>query len=865
MKRLTQFRGNDMPERLLPIALFILLGVPPHASGAGRIPLTLEMDVPEVEYRESVPLPESVLGHRIGERHTRPDQAVAYFDAVAAAVDRVVVRRHGETYEGRPLVHAIVTSPENHRRLEEIRRANLRLSDEPDAVPDRELADLPVVVLMGYGVHGNEASGTEAALLLLYHLAAGEGPPVDRVLAECVVLIDPMLNPDGRSRFVEWVNANRGEVAVADPAHREHNEPWPGGRSNRYWFDMNRDWLPVQLRESRARLELFHDWRPQLVTDFHEMGSDTTYFFQPGVPSRNNPNTPERTYELTREIAQYHAKHLDRIGSLYFSEESFDDFYFGKGSTYPDINGAVGILFEQASSRGLLRETSTGVLAYDFTIRNQFATSLSSLEAAVALRPSLMAHHRDFYREALREAEAGTVGAYVIDARRDGARGVPFVETLIRHRIRVHRLGRDLNAGERRFKAGEAFIVPTRQPQARLLRTLMEEVTDFNDSVFYDVSTWTLPLAFAIHVEDFVGDPNRYLGPPLTEIPSPSGGVQGGTAEYAYLMPWDHVSAPRALFALQEAGLHPRLMLAPFAIPVAGAPQSFDLSTVVLPLTGAGVEPPAIHELVRRLADESGVSFYAVSTGRTADGPDLGGPSSRVLPQPRVALLSGPGTRSSHVGEIWHLLNERMAIPVTLLDVNRLRRTDLGRYNTIVVPGGAYEDVGDAEVTRLAGWVRAGGLLIAIQSGARWLVDKEFIDERLREWTAAVGDPPYEEVERARRSLAIPGSIFETRLDSTHPLAFGLGERLPVFRDHELLFELSQSPGANVARYGPSPLLSGYIASERLPQLAGTAAVIARRMGSGRVVLFADNPTYRGFWYGTSTMFLNALFFGHAF
>jgi hypothetical protein len=854
-----------MPTRpqLIVFLYVFVLGSP--AIAGGRIPLSLEMDVPEVEYSETIPLPEAVMGHRIGTRHTRPDQTVAYFDAVAAAGDRVVVRRHGESYQGRPLIHAIVTSPENHRRLEEIRRANLRLSDEAPSVTDRELADLPAVVLMGYSVHGNEASGTEAAILLLYHLAAGGGPPVDEVLEHCVVIIDPLLNPDGRSRFVEWVNANRGGVPTPDPAHREHNEPWPGGRSNHYWFDLNRDWLPAQLRESRARLELFHHWRPQLLTDFHEMGSETTYFFQPGVPSRNNPNTPERTYELTREIARYHVRHLDRIGSLYFSEESFDDFYFGKGSTYPDINGAVGILFEQASSRGLLRETSTGILTYEFTIRNQFATSLSTLEAAVALRQSLLSHHRDFHREALREAEAGSVGAYVIDARRDGARGLPFVETLLRHRIQVHQLARDLGSGDRRFRAGEAFVVPTRQPQARLLRTLMEEVTDFNDSVFYDVSTWTLPLAFAVHVEELAGDPSRYLGPLLTEAPSPVGRVLGGHAEYAYLMTWDSHLAPRALFALQESGLHARLMVAPFTIPVEGAPRRFERSTIALPLATGGVEPGEIHQTVRRLADETGVSFYAVATGRTDDGPDLGGPSARVLRQPRIALLSGPGTRSSQVGEIWHLLNERMGVPVTLLELDRLPRADLGRYNTLIVPGGGYDDVADTTLSRLAEWVRGGGQLVAVQGGARWLVDKEFIDEQSRDWTTTLGDPSYEDVERARRSLAIPGSIFEARLDTTHPLAFGLGERLPVFRDQEYLFELSSFPGANVARYTLAPLMSGYIASEKLPQLAGTAAVIARRMGSGRVVLFADNPNYRAFWYGTSAMFLNSLFFGHVF
>lgn len=837
----------------------------PLSCFAGRIPLSLDTEVDGVRYSDSIPTPESVFGHRIGDSHTRPEQIIRYFEAVAAASDRVVVEDHGSTYEERPLIHAIVTSPENQQRLEEIRQANRRLVEDPAAVTDSELEAMPTVVLMGYSVHGNETSGSEAAMLLLYHLAAGSGEPIDRILQHCVVLIDPMLNPDGRSRFVGWVNQNRGRVAVSDPNDREHREPWPGGRTNHYWFDLNRDWLPAQLKESRGRLDLFHAWHPQLVTDFHEMGSNSTFFFQPGVPSRNNPRTPRRNLDLTRRIAAFHARFLDRIGSLYYSEEGYDDFYYGKGSTYPDINGAIGILFEQASSRGLEREVPSGVLEYAFTIRNQFTASLSSLDAAVTLRGDLLAMQRDDYRDALTEARQNPVTGWLLDARRSGGRIYPLLDVLLRHRIQVYPLSRDLVVGDRTYPAGTAYVAPTVQTQANLLRTLMERVTSFNDSTFYDVSTWTLPLAFHVGSVELHVDPQPFLGPPLETSERPDGVVDGVDDPYAYLMEWNHERAPAALFRLQKSGIRTRLLTREVAFGQGDETVRFDRPMIVIPVRQQSLEPVLIEALVRDAAREEGVSFHGVGSGWTEEGPDLGGPSTPPLERPSIALLCGPGTRSSEVGESWFVLNERQSIPVSLLEAGDLSSTDLNRYNTIIVPGGYYRDVTDKGVADLKRWLNDGGLLIASDQGARWLIEHELVEERLREWPATAQKLPYEEVADARRANSIPGTIFETVLDVTHPLAYGQEEHLPVFRDHETLFEPSQAPGANVALYSDAPLLSGYVAEERLESLKGSAAIIARRVGRGHAVLFADNPNFRAFWYGTSAVFYNAVFFGRFF
>ncbi|WP_243665022.1 M14 family metallopeptidase, partial [Rhodothermus marinus] len=528
-----------------------------------------------MSYDSAIPKPEEVIGHVVGTRHTAPHQIVAYFQAVAAASDRVLVEEHGRTYEGRPLIHAIVSAPENLMRLEEIRRANLWLSDDPASVSDAELARMPVVAYLGYSIHGNEASGSEASLLTLYYLAAARGPEIDSLLAQAVLIIDPMFNPDGRDRFVDWANRNRGRVPVADPQDREHLEPWPGGRTNHYWFDLNRDWLTGQHPESQGRLRLFHHWRPQLLTDHHEMGSESTFFFMPGVPSRTHPLTPARNQELTAAIARYHAEALNRIGSLYYSEEGYDDFYYGKGSTYPDANGAVGILFEQASSRALLRETRDGVLSYAFTIRNQFATSLSTLRALRALRLELLRYQRDFYREAEAIARRLPVKAYLIALEPGRTRAQMLAEVLRRHRIRVYTLARDVTVDGRTFRAGQAYVVPTQQPQVRMLQALMEQRTTFEDSLFYDVSAWTLPLAYDVVWAEWRRDPSELLGTPVDSVRLDGGELVGGHSDYAYLMTWDRFYAPAALYRLQQAGVRARVLTEAVTLPVAGSRRTF--------------------------------------------------------------------------------------------------------------------------------------------------------------------------------------------------------------------------------------------------------------------------------------------------
>ena len=849
-----------------PLALALLLALASSVAAQPAVPLAIDYRVGgTTAYDDAVPTTQETLGFVIGERHTRPEEVVRYVEAVAEASPRVTMSVHGQTYEGRRLVHAVVTSPANHARIDAIQAANRRLSDAPASVGDGELASMPAVLFMGYSVHGNEASGTEAGLAFLYHLAAGQGE-VERQLDDVVVVLVPMLNPDGRDRFADWANGWRGGVPSANGANREHREPWPNGRTNHYLFDLNRDWLPQQLQESQGRMALWHAWRPQVTTDHHEMGSEATYFFQPGIPSRNNPISPARTFELTGQIAQYHADELDRIGSLYYSAESFDDFYYGKGSTYPDAQGGVGILFEQASSRALVRDTeANGTLTYAFTVRNQLATSVSTLRAVAAMREDLLRNARDTYAGASDVAREADTKAYVIGLDRRRTRGQALAQTLQRNRIQLFELAEAVESGGRTYRPGEALVVPVDQAQARLVRGAMERTLTYTDSLFYDVSAWTFPLAFGADVAALDRAPRGALGAPADASAFDGGALRGGRASYAYLIGWDRYFAPRALQRLQAADVRVRLATSPISATVAGARQDFPRGTLIVPVAQPDAPADSVHAIVERAVRLDHVVASATGSGFTPTGLDLGSRSFPVLPKQKVAILSGDGTSSYAVGEVWHLLTERFRQPVTLLDVDLVGRAGLSEYTTIVMPNGGYGALGAAK-DELLSWVRAGGVLVGTQAGANWIARNELVAAGTRETRSDTTARPYDQREEARGAQAIGGSIFEVALDTTHPLAFGYGETVPVFKSGTALFQPDTTgAGTDVGAYSESPVLSGYISRENLERLPGAAALKAYRVGSGRVVLMDFNPTFRAFWWGTDGLLLNAIYLGSTF
>jgi len=495
-----------------------------------------------------------VIGHEVGEWHITHDKLVHYMQTLANASDRMTIKSRGTTFEGRPLLLLTITAPNNHQNIEQIRKDHIALSETGSASIDT--SKMPIVVYQGFSIHGNEASGSNASLAYAYYLAAAQGPEIESLLENSVILLDPCFNPDGLQRFAYWANIHKSQNLNPDSNEREYHEIWPGGRTNHYWFDMNRDWLPVQLPESRARIKTFHNWLPNILTDHHEMGTNSTFFFQPGEPDRVHPLTPKMNQELTAEIGTYHAKALDKIGSLYYSEENFDDYYYGKGSTFPDVNGSIGILFEQGSSRGHIQESENGVVTFPFTIRNQFTTAVSTVEAAKNMRIKILDYQRKFYNDITDEAARSKVKGYVFGDSKDASRTWHLAEILNRHKIKFHELANDATIGGKSFKKGASYVVPLNQKNPRLIKAMFEKRTTFKDSLFYDVSAWTFPLSFNMDYTQVSSLANA--GSQVNNF-SPISGSVSGKSSYAYLFEWHEYYTPKALNKILEKGLRAKV------------------------------------------------------------------------------------------------------------------------------------------------------------------------------------------------------------------------------------------------------------------------------------------------------------------
>jgi hypothetical protein len=818
-----------------------------------------------VEYNPAIPTPDSYFGFQVGEWHLTPEQIHGYLKALDVASDRITMEPMGRTYEEREMWLLTITSPNNHRNIQALREQHLALSD-PSTSSTIKTEGMPVVVWMGYSVHGNEPSGANASVLVAYYLAAAQGPRIEKQLNEAIILLNPSINPDGLNRFATWANMHKGRQPVGDPANREHNEVWPGGRTNHYWFDLNRDWMPLQHPESRSRLELYHQWRPNVLTDHHEMGTNTTFFFQPGVPSRNNPLAVRRTVELTEAIGRYHAKALDKIGSLYYTKEGFDDFYIGKGSSYPDLTGCIGILFEQASSRGHVQESVHGELTFPFTIRNQFTTSLSTLEGAVELRTELLEHQREFYASAVREAERASIKGYIFGTPHDRARNQHLLDILLRHQIQVYEIAREARVEGKVFEPGKAFIVPTSQPQYRLLTSLFERRTQFEDSLFYDVSSWTLPYAFDIPYVEVRNSIRDLLGARVRTASSARGMLQRHQSVYAFAFEWKEYYAPRALYRLLRENVKAKVATRPFEATTASTAKRFDYGTILIPIGIQTIARAGLDSLLNEVAQLDGVDVYALPTGLSKDGIDLGSANFAPLRLPEAALVVGAGASATDIGEVWHLLDQRMGMKVSLIETSSIGRTDLGRYNVLVMAGGTYATIESSAVESLKRWVESGGTIIATEQAVEWVVNNKIANAALRRDARrdSVTSPRvYAEEERFTGALNMPGAIFQTRYDRTHPLLFGLSDSvLSVFLASSVFLEPSPNPYATPVMFTRNPLLSGYLHASYEKRLQNSAAVMVSAARNGRVILMTPNLVFRAFWFGTNKLLLNGIFFG---
>jgi len=821
---------------------------------------------PGKKFNPNILTPDAFLGYSVGTQHTRYDRLVSYFEYLSQVSDRVKFQTTGRTYEYRPQLMVAFSSPANLANLENIRTRHLALVDPTAKMPD--VQSMPVVMQLGYNVHGNEASGGEASILTAYYLAACEDFEVQNTLKEAVIFIEPVINPDGRDRFVNWVNMHKGMPPVADPNDREHNEVWPSGRVNHYWFDLNRDWFLAVHRESRNRLNFYHQWYPNVVTDHHEMGTNSTHFFEPSKQSAENPLVPSYVYRnLNDSFAKYFEEAMNQIGSLYYTKESFDNLYPGYGSSYPDIQGGIGFLFEQGSSRGHVQDSQNGLLTFSFAVRNQLVNAIATIKGGVAQRENLLKFQREFFDSAVSSAKKSAVKGYVVGSDQDETRNRAFLNMLLLHRIEVYPLQSEVKQDGKIFKAGRAYYVPVAQPQYRLVQSVFEKPVTFADSIFYDASAWNLPLAYGLpHAELKSG--TVPTGDKLTFDALNFQPKAFAQTKYAYLLSPEDFNTHMALYQLLKDGFSVKVGQKPFRIETDQGPKSFGYGTLLIPVQTQKVTSDSIFAKLKEIAANTGVQFHSVKTGYSSEGVDLGSNNFGTVKAPKVLMPIGAGTSQYEAGEVWYMLDNYVGMPITKVDMDQLGRVNLSDYDVLVMVNGQYPS--DAKfLDKVKAWVEAGGTLVTFKSASEWVIKNQIAKGKIRELkekdsTATKARIDYEKAADNAGARYTGGAIFSADLDTTNPLGFGYPDRkIALYRNSNTLLELAESPYNTVIKYAAAPLLNGYVHPKTLEKIANSAGLLISSRGRGNVIMFADNPNFRGTWLGTSKLFFNALFFGN--
>jgi hypothetical protein len=839
----------ELAVRLITIFLGVFFGI--FVSSAA-FAMSSESYLPaDADLDTSIPSPESQLGWEPGDWRIHHPALVQYLHTLAEKSDRVSIKVTGHTYEQRPLLQVIISSEENQAKLESLRKAHLRGAESGDL-------KAPLVVWLGYSVHGDEASGANAAPIVAWYLAASQSEYVKELLKNTIIILDPSLNPDGLDRFSSWSNSNQSLTPVGDRNGRIHNQAWPPGRTNHYLFDLNRDWLPLVHPESRARITEFHRWLPHVITDHHETGHDG-YFFQPGVPTRQHPLTTPENLEMTRALAAYHAKSLDQAGVMFFTEDTYDDFYYGKGSTYPDINGSIGILFEQPRVNGQVYNRVSGPLTFSEAIHNHVRTSLSTLKGAHELSDEFKKYQAGFFQTTQQRAAKAGFQAWVIGDDNDPARALELMDIFNRHRVEYQALSSEISADGQVFKPGHAWVIPVNQRQFGLAQAMIETRTSFEDNTFYDVSAWSLPMAYNLPYAKLTRLPATIDDNPPSVASAPEPGA------VAWVIPWQQMHAPSVLQDLLVAGARVRVATKPFRM----SDVTFSEGSLVLLAGIQDKEKSGVMLEILQQATARGVNVHSYDTHMTRSGPGLGTSHFKIVPTINPLLVVGDGVRSYDAGEAWHQLDQRLGVPPMMISMSRLKKINLNDYTHLLMVNGKYTAIDKKLKQVIAAWVSDGGILVATQDAATWAetlcFEADGCDKTSAEEDVAEDEPEamaYADFDDQKAQRTIGGAIVGALVDNTHPIAYSYGKEMPLFRKGTTLLQTSENLFATPVRYTEKPLVSGYIGEQRLSEMSNQPAVIAERHGKGLIIRFANNPLFRGFWRGTERLWVNALYFG---
>ena len=801
-------------------------------------------------YSSEIESPESFLGYPIGSEHTRHDNIISYFKNLADKSDRAILKFYGKTHEGRRLPMLVISSPENIKNMDQIQKRHLMLVDPNNKIEPSE--NDPLIINLAYNVHGNEPSSSEAAILSAYTLSASKNKEILSFLESSIIFIDPAINPDGRDRHTQWANSYKASPLVKDPNDAEHNENWPRGRTNHYWFDLNRDWLLAINPESQGKLNWYHQWYPNVVTDFHEMGSQSSYFFEPMKANGSlDPIMPKENYiDLNNLFAEYFSKSLDSIGSLYFTKEAFDGTYPGYGSSYADLQGGLGILFEQASSRGVAQKTDYGEITFPFTIRNQYVSSMATLRASIENKLTLNKYQKATFESAISNAEKSRIKGYNFQSS-DQNLNKAFIDKLLRHKVKVFE------------KKRGSYFVPTKQPQYRMVQTFFETYEKYRDSVYYDASAWSVANFYNIKYKPTY---KTYLNNEIKSTNELIKWTPVNKSEYAYIVESNDYNVPALINGLQKKRIIVASTFKPFNIKTNGGNKSFSYGSLVIPVANQKVSSDHIYNSIVDLQKKLEINIFSVKSGLSTKGIDLGSRNIKPLKTPKVAMLIGNGVRSYEAGEVWHLLDTRVHMPITKISLSYFNRISLDDYNVLIMVSGNYKF--DPKITeKIKNWISKGNTLITIGTANNWIIKNKIVKEELvvkkKDTLNKKQDrKPYVDASENYGRDKLGGVFLEVNIDKSHPIAFGYkNENQVVYKNNLVWIKPSKNSYSNVALYNSKPHIDGYISKNiRKDYLPKSASLIVSKVGKGRVIMFADNPNFRGTAYGTNRLFLNSIF-----
>lgn len=827
---------------------------------------------PDLNYNSGITSPAEYLGYELGEEFTFHYQVMDYFKNLAEESDRISFHNYATTYEGRDLYYAVITSEDNMANIESIKNANVEFANNPESASTE---GKPVVVWMSYNVHGNEASSSEAAMQTAYRLVAGADSETQNWLENSVVIIDPMMNPDGRDRYVYWYKSSQANILNTDANDLEHDEIWPGGRTNHYWFDLNRDWVWLVHPESEGRIAAYQEWMPQVHMDFHEQGFNNNYFAMPGTTPRNL-ELPDEYDQWADTFGRGLIEEFDKANVNYATRESFDFFYPGYGSSYPSVMGGIGMLAEQGghSRGGRAVETDDDyILTLRQRVFDHYTNGVSIVKTSVENKEGLLTYFKNSLSQS---AQKGNTQAYILK-NNENDYTYQVINMLMKHNVRIERATEDFNqrnsysywdasSSTQSFEAGD-FIIKTDQPKHLFVNTLFRNQMQIEDSVMYDMATWSIPLAYnldAAWTTNNVGVSTEQL----TEELSYPAMLENGGAQYAYVIDWKQRHAPKALAKLWDMGYNVRS---------AGRTFTYEGTTYtegsLVVLVGRNYEKRSrIQADMRQLAEEVSVVIEGFDTGRMDEGMDLASSDSEPVKEPKVALMVDSPFSSYTAGQLWFLFDQWTEFGIDRIRSGSFNGIDLAEYDVILMPGawGGLSGVwNSSQIEDLKSWVRNGGVLIGTEGSGTWLTadrsgftDVELFEEEEDDSTE-VEDKAYTKYADRTDVFGlerIPGSAFKGIIDNTNPLAFGLPEQLYSlkFGDDGIVPNNSLQTVGYYVKEG-EVMASGYASEENKEKARGQAFAAVQNMGSGKVVFLLDNTQYRMFWVGPSRMVQNAV------